>query len=251
MPPACIPVWIEVNERGEANAFALNTSLAIGSGPSVHAALERLRQDLIGTRRWLAAHGVSDGHPVDLPMRVVETVTTRADPLRGGTRAFFAWDAQMPSDDDIDRIERVMHCSRADLLSLVSPASDETLDVRLAPKMRTLREMVKHIAARELSCATCLFDDPLAAPPIHEFGPDLLRRLRNVRLYFQEQGLNRIRRMDSAQRVRQFHVGGDWWSARRALRHAAQHEIHHLKQAYRMLQRIRRLPEPVRRAAVA
>ena len=246
-----MPVWMEVNERGEANAFALNTSLAIGSGHDIDAALARLRLDLAGTHKWLAAHGVVDRPPLDRPMRIVQTVATLADPLRGETRAFFDWDAQLPSDEEIDHIERIMHCSRTDLLSLVSPASDETLDVRLAPKMRTLRELVKHIAARELACASCLFDDPLAAPLIHEFGPDLLRRLRGVRQYFQEQCLNRIRRMDSARRIRQYQVGGEWWTARRALRHAAQHEIHHLKQAYRMLQRIRRLPEPVRRAAVA
>ena len=94
-------------------------------------------------------------------------------------------------------------------------------------------------------------EDPLEAPMIHEFGNDLLRRMQNVRLYFQDEFLNHARRMGAAQRMRQQQIDGEMWTTRKAIRCAVQHEIYHLKQVYHMLTRIRRLPDKVRRAAVA
>ena len=153
--------------------------------------------------------------------------------------------------EQIDQAEMVLHCSRADLLSLVTPASNETLDIRLAPKTRTIREILRHVTVQELWFGTCLHDEPYAVPLINEFGNDLLRRMKNVRLYFQDQFINSARCASSTQRMRQQHVDRELWTMRKTLRSAVHHEIYHLKQVYRMLTRIRRLPDNVRRAAVA
>lgn len=251
MRAECVPVWIEVNRDGVANALALNTSFAVGRGGSVELALEHLRGDVEGTRKWLAAHGIHQATIEDRRFRIVQTVETTANPLRGESRAFFDWDAQFPSDDQIDAVEHVLHCSRADLLNLLAHAPEESLDIRLAPRTRTIREIARHVAARELWFAACLLDDPLDAPMVHEFGSDVCRRLHDTRLYFREHCLNCLRRAYAAQRTRQQLHERELWSGRKALRSAVQHELYHLKQVYGMLRRIQRLPADVRRAAVA
>lgn len=246
-----IPVWLEVNPKGEANVFALNTSCAVGRGETRELAFERLQVDIDGTSKWLANHGIRISRTPELPFRVVQTLETECRPLHGESRAMFDWDAQLLSNEEIDQAEMVLHCSRADLLSLVTPASKETLDIRLAPKTRTIREILHHVAVQELWFGTCLHDEPYAVPMIHEFGSDLLRRMKNVRLYFQDQFLNAARCASSSQRMRQQLFDRELWTIRKALRSAVHHEIYHLKQVYRMLTRIRRLPDHVRRAAVA
>ncbi|MCZ6837359.1 MAG: hypothetical protein O7G85_16405 [Planctomycetota bacterium] len=251
MTNECIPIWIEVNGRGAANAFALNTSYAMGRGESVEQAIDNLKGDMAGIRKWLASHGFEDDRPIDRPFRIVQTMETLCDPHRGKSIGFFDWDEQLLTEDQIDEAEHILHCSRSDLLSLITPASDAMLDIKLAPKTRSIREISRHIAARELWYGSCLLDEPRDAPMIHEFGNNLRRRLDNVRLYFQDSFLDRVRKMNTSQRMRQQLQDRELWSARKALRSAVQHEIYHLKQVYRMMTRIRRLPDKVRQAAVA
>lgn len=246
-----IPVWMEVNAMGQANVFALSASCAVGRGETREHALERLHVDMDGTSKWLANHGLRVSRIPELPFRVVQTLETECRPLLGESRAFFDWDAQLLCNEEIDQAEMVLHCSRADLLSVVTPASKEILDIRLAPNALTIREILRHVAAQELWFGTCLHDEPYAAPMIQEFGNDLIQRMKNVRLHFQDQFLNAARCARSAQRMRQQHVDRELWTMRKVLRSAVHHEIYHLKQVYRMLTRIRRLPEDVRRAAVA
>ena len=57
--------------------------------------------------------------------------------------------------------------------------------------------------------------------------------------------------MSDTRRMRQQLIDQELWTPRKALRLAVRHEVYHLKQIYRMLMRIRRLPNRVRRAAVA
>ena len=251
MRPECIPIWIEQSDTGAALAFALNTSNASGIGDTIKEAVGNLRRDLSGTQKWLASHGVADDNSLDVPFRIVEIIETNGKLKQGKSKAFFEWDAERLSIEEINHAEIIMQCSRSDLLRLVSPGTKETLDLRLAPKTRTIREILRHIGAMELGYAASILDDPMSGPSIYEFGPDLLSRLTLVRGYFTDQCFRRPRLMSDTRRMRQQLIDQELWTPRKALRLAVRHEVYHLKQIYRMLMRIRRLPNRVRRAAVA
>lgn len=251
MRPECIPIWIEQSDTGAALAFALNTSNASGIGDTIKEAVGNLRRDLSGTQKWLASHGVADDNALDVPFRIVEIIETNSKVELGKSKAFFEWDAQSLSNEEINRSEMILQCSRSDLLSLVTPATKETLDLRLVPKTRTIREILRHIASMELGYATSTLDDPMGGASIYEFGPDLITRLTLVRGYFTDQCFRRVRLMSDTRRMRQQLIDQELWTVRKALRLAVRHEVYHLKQVYRMLLRIRRLPDRVRRAAVA
>lgn len=251
MRPEFIPIWIEQSTTGDTLAFALSTICASGCGPTIEEAVGNLRRDISGTRKWLATHGVTDDSPLDLPFRIVEIVETNSNLKQGKSKAFFEWDAELLSNEEINHAEIIMQCSRADMLRLVTPGTKETLDLRLAPKTRTIREILRHIGAMELGYATSTLDDPMSGPSIYEFGPDLISRLTLVRGYFTDQCFRRPLLMSDTRRMRQQLVDQELWTPRKALRLAVRHEVYHLKQIYRMLLRIRRLPNRVRRAAVA
>ena len=251
MRPECIPIWIEQSDAGPALACALNTSNASGIGETVGEAVDNLRRDLTGTQKWLASHGVADDNVLDVPFRIVETIKTNSHVQQGKSKAFFDWDTQRLSNQEINRAETILQCSRSDLLSLFTPATKETLDLRLAPKTRTIREILLHVASMELGYANNTLDDPMGGASIFEFGPDLITRLTLVRGYFTDHCFRRLRLMGDTRRMRQQLIDQELWTARKALRLAVRHEVYHLKQIYRMLTRIRRLPDRVRRAAVA
>ena len=187
MRPEFIPIWIEQNDSGDTLAFALSTSCATGCGPTIEAAVGSLRRDISGTRKWLTTHGVADDGALNYPFRIVEFVETNSNLKQGKSKAFFDWDAQRLSIEEINHAEKIMQCSRADLLSLVTPGARETLDLRLAPKTRTIREILRHIGVVELGYATCALDDSMSGPSIYEFGSDLISRLTLVRGYFTDQ----------------------------------------------------------------
>lgn len=251
MRPEFIPIWIEQSDTDAALAFAFNTSIASSVGTTIEEAVGNLRRDLSGTRKWLASHGVADDSALNVPFRIVEIIETGRNVTHGKSKAFFEWDAQHLSLEEINRAELTLQCSRSDLLSLVTPATRETLDLRLAPKTRTIREILRHIASMELGYAISTLDDPMGGASIYEFGPDLITRLTLVRGYFTDQCFRRLRLMSETRRMRQQLIDQELWTARKALRLAVRHEVYHLKQVYRMLMRIRRLPNRVRRAAVA
>lgn len=251
MPAQFIPIWLEKSREGATLAFAMNFPGTFGQADTEDHAQELLHRDLVGTRKWLASHGIADHANIDLPFQLVETVQASHKLAHGVSRAFFDWDAQHLDDEEIARAETILDASRSDLLSIVTPASQETLDIRLQPKTRTIREILRHMATMELWYVSCTFDDPLSAPSIYEFGNDLVPRLSGVRSYFTDQFLKRVRLMSPQRRMRQQLRDNELWTPRKAIRSALWHELYHLKQVYRMLLKIRRLPEPVRRAAVA
>lgn len=62
-----LAVHAEVNERGEAIAFAFDLPGACGWGESLDAALSRLERDIAFTQSWLRSHGI--GCSCETPLR--------------------------------------------------------------------------------------------------------------------------------------------------------------------------------------
>lgn len=91
--PDTVPVCAEVNDRGEAIAFALDWPGACGWGPSLEVALAKLERDIEFTLSWLLSHGIEREYEPPVRLAVVETVAATGVPLECDSEGSFTRDA--------------------------------------------------------------------------------------------------------------------------------------------------------------
>ena len=237
-----LPVYAEVNERGEAIAFAFAFDWpgACGWGASLDAALSKLERDIAFTHSWLLSHGIECSYERPLRLTVVETVPATGVPLECDSEGFFTWDANPYTDHEVDFTQKLLGFGREDLLRLMEGLRDReaALNLRLVEGKRTILEILDHIAIAEWWYATRVLPDPSVVGDWEDYGNTAFERLSSIRAMFLHTFLAGLRDAPASERCRTFCHMGETWSARKVLRRAVWHELLHYKQLLRLVPKV-------------
>jgi len=178
---------------------------------------------------WRARHGgAGDAFPIEV--EVTEEVEASRE-----SEFCFAADRAPVTVEDIEAVCLLMSFARQDLLDLVRSMPDLVLDWRpplsaaaridsWAPHMRSIREILSHIASTDWYYRTALLDEPAAPEPPDEVADLTLQR---------ERALNHLRSLTAEDCARTFRPkrrprgGAEEWTVRKALRRYICHERFH------------------------
>jgi uncharacterized damage-inducible protein DinB len=221
-------------------AFAFAWPSACGWGTSLEVALQRLASDAAFTADWLNGRGYDT--PTVPPLAdfaIAERLPATGNPDRCDTEGFYACDALSYSDDDLVQTALLLDLSRADLLTTVAGLSDIALDRRLAEDMRTVREIIDHVAIAEWWYTTRVVPEGATVKRWQDYGDDAFARLVGIRRMFLREHLGRLAEQPPGERTTQYQRGRERWSARKTLRRAFWHEMFHYKQLLRLVPEVR------------
>ncbi|MCL5677621.1 MAG: DinB family protein [Firmicutes bacterium] len=229
---AAIEVSAEVAANSSAIAFAFALPGACGWGPSLEAALERLRWDVHWEVHWLERHELAS--PVtsaDAPFAVDETVAATGDPLKCDTEGFYRIDRQPLLPQQVGETLRLVGTAYRDITAVVSSLSEEQWTLPVAAGKRSPGQIVSHVAIAAWWYMTRI----PGAPAIQHWREWPSAPLEQVSV--SQQVAARVlrelgeREVQAAQHV----LDGETWSARKVVRRLVWHGLWHLKELRRYL----------------
>lgn len=215
------------NDKGEKSiAWVIDHPGCFVYGKNSSEAILRVPQALVSYQNWIGQH-TSDSWLADLgdfDVRLVEVVDW--NPAGNKNSHWFESDRQPLLKTEVSRGLQVLAWSRADLLELVSPLSEEELDHPFEGERRSIHGILDHIASVELHYLEGL---GLAGMVCGQSSRDVFERLKQVR-----EGMNEaLASLIGSSEIRE--VEGNLWSGRKLLRRTAWHEKDHILHILRLL----------------
>jgi uncharacterized damage-inducible protein DinB len=231
-----ILVGLENGYEGRTLAWALEHPGCFAYGRDRAEALENIAAEFIRYKDWIAAHTPDSwlagaDQPLVRLSEVWEVYLLDSDYRRvesGGktVNAWFSSDWLPLTRLDIERGMQLLRFSRKDLLEAVGGISTEELDRERPGERWSLRGILGHIASAEWWYLERL---DLAGIPREQLPEDVFARLEVVRSRLVEV----LPQLEGAERVRG--KMGEWWSPRKVLRRAVEHELDHIGHIRKLL----------------
>jgi hypothetical protein len=228
-------VGIENNYEGRSLVWVLDHPGCFAFGSNEQQALDKTRPAILGYADWIAGHCHShpeqdclDSQAVILETIELEVVETwdcyainedyQVDPNgRYEVNAWFRQDWKPLSMDEAERAARLLDWSRSDLLDAARGLSPETLNAERPGERWSIAGILRHIGGSE-----CWYLDRLGIGFSQERLPkDPFERLEMVRARLVEE----LPALIGSRQV--VGVDGEFWSPRKLLRRALQHERDH------------------------
>ena len=152
--------------------------------------------------------------------------------VHGNTAAFFAWDQQPVTDDEIEATLRLLAASRRELLATLRRFQPDRLTLRPGGGARTVEQIARHVATVEWWYMSRVV--PFPFPKDGEYPEEL----EELMAWIRERVAGRLRRLSHQERAATpvpDEESGERWSARKVLRRLIYHELYHLRQLRRAL----------------
>lgn len=219
-------IGLENNYEGRSLAWALEHPGCFAYGEDGEAALANMPQALEAYTGWIADHhcGESWLHLGEMELRVDDTwqvydIGEDFELVDQGysVNAWFLHDWKPLVLEEIERGLELLTWSRADLLELVSGFSPEALKAGYPGERWSIEGILKHIGGAEW----WYLDRLGLAFPRQDVPEEALARLEKVRAHLESV----LPTLPGSKQV--VGVAGEWWSPRKLLRRAVQHERDH------------------------
>lgn len=213
--------YMQTKRSGHTMIHVLDLPGCIAQGNTPEEAKNRLPRAIAEYLAWLREYGETvppEGEPIafDIVERNPSTVTT-------GLVGFYEPERMPITEDEVERFLSLMAHSRDTLLHLVRGVPDSILDARPLPRVRTIREILRHIANAEHWYLTRIWHDVPRLPPRR----NVFDRLALVR----ELAVRRLCSMTAEDRSRVVAAeDGELWSARKVFRRFLEHEREHIEE---------------------
>ncbi len=217
--------WIA--DRPGCVVFAASESEAISGVPAAAAGYDELlrRWGLDGV--WTAASGARPA--VQTEVRILERVAVDEDVVHGNTAAFFRWDAEPATSQEIEATLTVLERSRQELLGILGGLKPDQWAQRPGGGHRTVEEIVRHVGSAEWWYMSRIVDFPVPEDGYPQDPEALLTWIR-------ERVTSRLRSLTAEERARTTvpnPKSGERWTARKVLRRLIYHELYHIRQLRR------------------
>ncbi len=151
-------VYLDISKSGRVMAHVLEPPGLGIRFPSRDAMESGFTPVLADHLAWLSAHG--EPVPPDASYRIAEEVEVAGDFESGDDAGFYGPDTLPVTRNEIERYLRIGSWAHRELLELVDPLPEELLERRESPSVRSIREILLHVAQAELWYMTRILDDP-------------------------------------------------------------------------------------------
>jgi hypothetical protein len=233
-----IKIGVENNYEGRSLAWVLDYPGCFAYGADGSETILRVPEALLRYKEWIDSH-LPDSWMKDLAdfdIHLEESFDVFAinenyelDPDGYEVNAWFRHDWKLLSAEDIRRVKLILEWSRADLLDLVASLNPDQLDCKFEDERWSIRGVLGHIANAEHWYLDRL---GLAEGARRDLPEDVFERLHFVR-----QRMNKVLpELEGLQKV--VGVDGEFWSPRKVLRRATEHEIDHIDHIFKLIARL-------------
>lgn len=233
-----IKIGVENNYEGRSLAWVLDHPGCFAYGTDGSEAILRVPEALLRYKEWIDSH-LPDSWMKDLAdfdIHLEESFEVYAinecheiDPDGYKVNAWFRHDWNPLSAEDISRGGLILEWSRADLLDLVASLDSAQLACEFEGERWSIAGVLGHIANAEHWYLDRL---GLAEGSRRDLPRDVFERLFTVR-----QRMNAVLpELGGSSRV--VGIDGEFWSARKLLRRAAEHEIDHIDHIFKLIARL-------------
>ncbi len=231
-----IQIGLENNYEGRSLAWALDYPGCFAYGSDGREALNNLKGEFEGYKAWVAANTpdswLKDEPGLDVSRYETWDIYSVDDSYQpddqGGLEinAWFASDWLPLTRLDIELGLQLLSFSRKDLLELIRNLPHDVLDIKHPNERWSLRGIIGHIGNAEWWYLDRL---ELAGTARSELPKDVFERLdvvrrRLVEVVPQLEGIKGARGKE-----------GEWWSPRKMLRRAVEHELDHIGHLRKLL----------------
>lgn len=222
-------IGLENNYEGRSLAWALDFPGCFAYGSDGLEALSHLKAEFERYKAWVATHTsdswLKDEPALDVSHCEVWTVYNVDDNYQPDDKGNLEINAWFPSDwipltrTDIERGLLLLSFSRKELLELIRNLPEDVLDIQYPDERWSLRGIIGHIGNAEFWYLDRL---ELAGMTRGDLPKDVFEKLEVVRRQFVEvlpqlEGIKGARGKE-----------GEWWSPRKMLRRAVEHELDHI-----------------------
>jgi len=221
-------LYLEADASGQAMAHVLDLVGCFASGLTQEEAVRKMPEAIRGYLAWTRKHGEPITVLEPVTVEVAETVRGTCPRNSGDAAALFKPEKQAVTDELIKTAIRRMGYAREDLLDLVRGLPDEAMDWKREDRMRSIREILAHVARCDWWYVTRLTDED---PPASEPPQDVFLFLKQYR----ESAVKRLLGLPEKLRSGVFHAKKNTthpeepWSARKMLRRYVEHEREHIE----------------------
>ncbi|REJ33940.1 MAG: hypothetical protein DIU83_05045 [Bacillota bacterium] len=239
----CLTVLLGVDDAGRVEAWVAERPGCVVFAAGEDEALRRIPAAAAEYDGWLARWGLArlwDIPAVARALRtadqtgvcILERVPVGESIVHGNTAAFFAWDQQPVTDDEIEATLRLLAASRRELLATLRRFQPDRLTLRPGGGARTVEQIARHVATVEWWYMSRVV--PFPFPKDGEYPEEL----EELMAWIRERVAGRLRRLSHQERAATpvpDEESGERWSARKVLRRLIYHELYHLRQLRRAL----------------
>ena len=222
-----VKLYLEVDASGHAMAHALDLVGCFDYGLSKDEAVAKMPETIREYLAWTRRHGEPLTVLEPVAVEVMETVRGTCPRHSGDAAALFKLEKQPATEEMIATAIRRMGYAREDLLELVRGLPDEVMDWKREERMRSIREILTHVARCDWWYVTRLTDED---PPASEPPGDVFLHLKQYR----ESAVKRLLGLPEKLRAGVYHPKKNTkhpeepWSARKVLRRYVEHEREHI-----------------------
>lgn len=230
-----IKIGVENNYEGRSLAWVLDYPGCFAYGADGSEAILRVPEALLRYKEWIDSHlpdsWMKDLGDFDIHLEEtfdVFTVNENYELVESGyeVNAWFRHDWRTLSAEDIRRAFLILQWSREDLLELVASLSPAQLDCKLEGERWSIAGVLGHIANAEHWYLDRL---GMAEGKRSDLPVDVFERLHRVR-----QRLNVV--LPELEELRKVvGVDGEFWSPRKLVRRATEHEIDHIDHIFKLI----------------
>lgn len=230
-----LQVGLENNYENRSLAWALDYPRCFSYGADRAEALIRLPQAFVAHKEWVARHQQPSwlDSVKDFDVRLVEAWTVYSigedyELKEDGyeVNAWFRHDWKPLTGAEIQQDLAMLAWSRADLLELVQPLSDEILDRRYEGERWSIRGILAHIANAE---QWYLHRLGLTNLTHNQLPANVWERLEVVRRLLKDI----LPGLEGSQQV--VGIDGEFWSPRKLARRSLWHEFDHIQHIQKLL----------------
>jgi len=222
-----VKLYVEADASGHAMAHALDLVGCFEYGLSKDEAVAKMTEAVREYLAWTRRHGEPLTVLEPITVEVMETVRGTCPRHSGDAAALFKPEKQTVTDEMIETAIRRMGYAREDLLELVRGLPDEVMDWKREERMRSIREILTHVARCDWWYVTRLTDED---PPASEQPGDVFLHLKQYR----ESAVKRLLGLPEKLRAGVYHPKKNTkhpeepWSARKVIRRYVEHEREHI-----------------------
>lgn len=234
----CIKIGVENNYEGRSLAWVLDYPGCFAYGADGSEAILRVPEALLRYKEWIDSHLADSwmNELADFDIHLEESfevyaINERFELVSDGyeVNAWFRHDWNPLSAEDIRRSRLILQWSRADLLDLVSNLNAAQLECKFEGERWSIAGVLGHIANAEHWYLDRL---GLAEGARRDLPQDVFERLHAVR-----QRMNKVLpELDDLQKVEG--VDGEFWSPRKLVRRATEHEIDHIDHIFKLIAKL-------------
>jgi predicted RNase H-like HicB family nuclease/uncharacterized damage-inducible protein DinB len=229
-----VKLYVEVDASGHAMAHVLDLVGCFVYGLSKEEAVHKMPEAVRDYLAWTRKHGEPLTVLEPVAVEVMETVRGTCPRHTGDAAALFKPERQPATDELIETTIRRMGYAREDLLELVRGLPDKVMDWKREERMRSIREILAHVARNDWRYVTRLTDED---PPASDPPGDVFLFLKQYR----ESAVKRLLGLPEKLRAGVYHPKKNTahpeepWTARKVLRRYVEHEREHIENVKKRL----------------